>query len=104
MRAKIREIKEWIKKRMHCKVSETVQLLNIKLLGHYRYYGITDNTKGIRQCYETVIWRLYKTLNRRTQKNKYSFQEYYEKIGKYIIKPKIYINIVGMQMRIKEVM
>ena len=45
MRAKTKESKEWIRKRMHCKVSETVKLLNIKLMGHYRYYGITDNTK-----------------------------------------------------------
>ena len=91
MRAKIQESKEWMKKRMHCKVSETIRLLNIKLMGHYKYYGITDNTKGLRQFYETIIWRLYRTLNRRTQRNKYNFHEYYEKIGKYIIRPKINI-------------
>ena len=39
---------------------------------------------------------LYKILNRRTQKNKYSYQEYYDKIQKKIIRPKIYTNIVEM--------
>ena len=81
---------------MHCKVSETIELLNIKLMGHYRYYGITDNIDSIRCFYEITAKILYKILNRRTQKNKYSYQEYYDKIQKKIIRPKIYTNIVEM--------
>ena len=104
MRAKTKESKEWIRKRMHCKVSETVKLLNIKLMGHYRYYGITDNTKGIRQYYEIILNMMFKALNRRSQKNKYNYHEFYEKVGKYIIKPKIYVNMINMQLNIKEVM
>ena len=104
MRAKVQESKMWIKKRMHGKVSETIKLLNVKLMGHYRYYGITDNTKGIRQYYQTILRTLYKTLNRRTQRNKYSFKEYYDKIGKYILKPKVYINMIDMQLKVKEAM
>ena len=42
---------------------------------------------------------LYKTLNRRTEKNKYSYEEFYNKIQKQIIKPKIYVNIVEMSYR-----
>lgn len=95
-RTKVQEMKEWLKKRMHCKVSETIELLNIKLIGHYRYYGITDNTNSIRKFYEITAKMLYKILNRRTQKNKYSYQEYYEKIQKQIIKPMIYVDIVKM--------
>jgi len=87
-RAKVQEMKEWLRKRMHCKVSETIKQINIKLLEHYRYYGITDNTKSIKSFYEITAKMLYKTLNRRTQKNKYSYQEYYEKIQKQIIRPK----------------
>lgn len=95
-RAKVQEMKEWLRLRMHCKVSETIELLNVKLLGHYRYYGITDNIDSIRSFYEITVKMLYKILNRRTQKNKYSYQEYYEKIEKQIIKPRIHIDIVKM--------
>ena len=95
-RAKVQEMKEWLRKRMHYNVSDTIKLLNVKLLGYYRYYGITDNTEGIRRFYEIVAGMLYKTLNRRTQKNKYSYEEFYAKIQKQIIKPKIYIDIVKM--------
>ena len=52
LRAKVQEMKQWLRKRMHCKVSDTIKLLNIKLVGYYRYYGITDNTKCTRRFYE----------------------------------------------------
>lgn len=97
-RAKIQEIKEWLRKRMHCKISETVKLIKIKLQGYYRYYGITDNTDSLRKFHQIVIKMLYKALNRRTQKNKYNFKEYYEKIAKDIIRPKIYADIVKIPL------
>ena len=96
LRAKIQEMKQWLRKRMHCKVSDTIKLLNIKLVGYYRYYGITDNTKCTRRFYEIVARMLYKVLNRRTQKNKYSYEEFYNKIQKQIIRPKLYVDIVKM--------
>jgi len=98
MRAKIQETKVWLKKRMHCRVSETIKLLNIKLSGYYRYYGVTDNTENIRKFYEIVVGMLYKVLNRRSQKKRYSYKDYYEQIEKQIVKPKIYVDIVKMSM------
>ena len=96
MRAKIQEMKTWLRKRMHLKVGDTIKQLNIKLMGHYRYYGITDNTESMRQYYRITVNMLYKILNRRTQKNKYTFKEYKEKIMKKIITPRIYVDIVKM--------
>ena len=95
-RAKVQETKKWLRKRMHSNVTETIKLLNIKLIGHYRYYGITDNIESLRQYYEVVAYMLFKTLNRRTQRNKYSYKEYYEKIEKKIVRPRIYQDIIKM--------
>ena len=95
-RVKVQEMKKWLKERMHCKVSETIKLLNIKLTGHYRYYGITDNIISMYNFYEIVVKMLYKTLNRRRQKNRYGYMNYYEKIEKQIIKPKLYVDIIKM--------
>ena len=38
----------------------------------------------------------HKILNRRSQKNRCGYLEYYEKIEKQIVKPKIYVDIVKM--------
>lgn len=96
IRSKIKEMKIWLKGRMHYKVSETIELLNIKLMGNYRYYGITDNIIEMRKYREIIIKMLYKTLNRRSQKRKLTYEEYYEKIEQKIIKPKIYTDIIKM--------
>ena len=95
-RAKVQEMKKWLRERMHCKVSETIKLLNMKLVGHYRYYGITDNTDSIRSFYEITAKVLFKVLNRRSQKNRYSYEKYYEKIQKQMARPAIYTDIVKM--------
>ena len=34
--------------------------------------------------------------NKQTQKNKYSYEEFYNKIQKQIIRPKLYVDIVKM--------
>ena len=95
-RAKVQEMKQWLRSRMQYKVTDTIKLLNIKLVGHYRYYGITDNTEAVRRYWRIVTIMLYKTLNRRTQKNKYSYKEYYNKIRNQIVRPRIYVDIVEM--------
>ena len=99
-RAKVQEMKKWLRGRMHCKVSETIKLLNIKLAGHYRYYGITDNTSSIRNFYEATVRMYYKIINRRSQKNKYSHEKYYEKIEKQILRPRIYVDVIKMSKEV----
>lgn len=98
LRNQIQEIKIWLKRRMHCKVSETIKLLNVKLNGYYRYYGISDNTEGIRKYYQIVVKMLYKTLNRRSQRNKMNCREFYEKVQQQIERPKIYKDIIKMEL------
>ena len=95
-KAKAQEMKKWLRKKMHNKVKETVKELNIKLIGYYRYYGITDNTRSIRNFYEIIVETYRKVLNRRSQKKKYSYEKYYEQIAKDIITPRIYVDIVKM--------
>ena len=60
------------------------------------YYGITDNLSSLKIFREIVIKMLFKILNRRTQKNKYSYEKFYNKIEKQIIKPKVRKDIVEM--------
>jgi len=56
----IDKISRFILLNRHMKLSELISALNIKLLGHYSYYGITFNFKGIINFYEMVKHRLFK--------------------------------------------
>jgi len=58
-------ISKFIKLNRHMKLRDLISAINAKLRGHYSYYGITFNYKGIFLFYEEVQHSLYKWLNRR---------------------------------------
>ena len=88
-------MKEWLKMNMHKPVDQIIKKLNIKLDGHFRYYGITGNNRQISKFRYEVIGQLFKTLNRRSQIRSYSWEDFKVKIlAKMPIKPeKIHVNV-----------
>ena len=47
LKAKRLAVKEWLRKRINQPMVETLKLINLKLQGHYNYYGINENMKAI---------------------------------------------------------
>jgi len=76
-KAKIKAFKLWIKTiRSLVPISDIFRQVRVKLLGHYAYYGITDNLKMIRSYYDIVIRLLFKWLNRRSQRRSFTFEKF----------------------------
>ena len=93
-RAKVAAIKQWLWKNMHTPTKELIKKLNIKLQGHYRYYGITDNFKSIETFCYLVRRQLFKTLKRRSQKSGLTWGLFALTLNVFpLAKPKIHINI-----------
>ncbi len=92
--AKVKEMKIWIKDHRYLKVREMIKQINIKLRGHYQYYGITDNAYSLslfKRCVNKLLW---KWLNRRSERKSYTNEEFKEMIKQNpLLKPKIYVNI-----------
>ena len=88
----LKKISDWIKMNRHRKLKELISDINLKLSGHYNYYGITFNSKGINSFYEQVRRILQKWLNRRGGKRVWNWDRYEEIINFWIpiLKPKIY--------------
>lgn len=59
--------KKWLREHMHESIPETIEALNKKLIGHYRYYGIYGNWISLKKFYSYVKWELFKTKRRRDQ-------------------------------------
>ena len=95
LKVKRAAMSEWLKKNMHKPVHEIIKKLNIKLEGHFRYYGITGNTQCINKFRYEVIKRLFWTLNRRSQMRSYTWEDFKSRIlVKMPIKPaKIYVGM-----------
>jgi len=61
----IKRTKDWMVKNRHQKVGTIIYAINLKLKGHYAYYGITFNMMGIVKFFEAIKRILFKWLNRR---------------------------------------
>ena len=60
-------VKKWLKENMHSSIKEIVPKLNIKLKGHFRYYGMFDNFKALQSFTRFQVEALYRALRRRGQ-------------------------------------
>ena len=94
-KSKIKAFKVWIKSnRNFVPLPDIFSRVRIKLLGHYAYYGITDNSKLIRNYYDIGLRLLFKWLNRRSQRRSFT----YDKFKRYLKHnplplPRIYVSI-----------
>jgi RNA-directed DNA polymerase len=79
-RASLASFQEWC--RQHCRMPKEkfFAALNAKLRGYYHYYGIRGNFKSIGDFYYQVTQRLYRQLNRRSQRRSYNWKGFAELI------------------------
>ncbi|MEW5921894.1 MAG: hypothetical protein AB1796_13305 [Bacillota bacterium] len=57
-KAKIQLMKQWVKDNRNTPIWDLMKMLRLKLTGHYRYYGITDNYKGLSKVTSTRLGRI----------------------------------------------
>lgn len=93
-KSKIKEFNIWLKENKKLKLKELMPRINAKLRGHYQYFGITDNYTSLNKFLYEIDKMLFKHLNRRSQRNSYSYETYRKMKEAYpLISPKIYVNI-----------
>lgn len=92
----VNKTQDWIKSNRHRKLKEIIYELNRKLIGHYAYYGITFNSRGVYGYYFQVMRILQKWLNRRGGKCIWSWERYCKLIFEWmpLSRPKIYHSFV----------
>lgn len=91
---KLRMTKEWLYKSRHLPMKELIMKLNMKLVGHYRYYGVSFNYRKITNYFHHVQLFLYKIINRRSNKRSYTCEGFDEMLKCYpLAKPKIYVSL-----------
>ena len=78
-------------------VKEIVETTKRKLVGHYNYFGITDNSQALVKYTHEVIKILFKWLNRRSQRKSYTWEEFNQMLKVFQFpKPKIKVNIYAI--------
>jgi group II intron reverse transcriptase/maturase len=91
-RQKLKATNQWLRSvRNQVKLAEWWKVLGLKLVGHYRYYGMSGNLSALRKFSRETSKLAYKWINRRSQKKSFTFAQYC-KFKKYnpLPEPKIY--------------
>jgi RNA-directed DNA polymerase len=76
LNASLKRMEEWIRDNRHkLSLTELIRELNLKLRGHYGYYGITFNSKMISSFHYQTKRKLQKWLNRRGGKGAWTWEK-----------------------------
>jgi RNA-directed DNA polymerase len=70
MGAKLRELKQQLRERMHDPVRQTGQWLKSKVQGHFNYYAVPGNLASLGVFRDRVLVHWWHTLRRRSQKRR----------------------------------
>ena len=76
LRGSVRTFAEWIKGNRSSRVTTIMKALSRKLRGYWNYYGVRGNSESMSYFYYQCLQRLFKWLNRRSQKRSYTWDEF----------------------------
>lgn len=94
-RSKVRKLDDWVRTNRMLPLKLLFASLNRKLRGHYQYYGVTDNSRGIWQYRIAAIRSLFKWLNKRSQRRSYTWDTFYNGLLKTfpLAEPRICVSL-----------
>lgn len=101
IRAKIKEIKDELRERMHQPIPEVGQWLNAIVTGHYRYYGVPGNSKAMGYFRHLIGQRWLQSLRRRGQKGRMTWKRMGELIEGWLPRPQICHKYPSERMGVK---
>ncbi|MHB9014045.1 MAG: group II intron maturase-specific domain-containing protein [Ignavibacteriaceae bacterium] len=92
---KMQAMNEWLRE-IRCRLSpeEIWKVMKVKLIGHYRYYGVSGNYRMIAKYNYNAIRELFYWLNRRSQRRNINWECFRKYLKKYPLpSPKISVNL-----------
>jgi RNA-directed DNA polymerase len=70
-------INQWLRQeRNERKLPDLWQAIGRKMRGHFNYFGVTDNSRALYRFEHAVRQRLFKWLNRRSQRRSFSWESF----------------------------
>ena len=82
--AKLRTIKEALRRRWHEPVPATGQWLNAVIRGHFNYYAVPGNMDSLNSFRTQVLWRWYRALRRRSQRQRLTWVRFLRLVDVHI--------------------
>jgi RNA-directed DNA polymerase len=89
MQAKLKELKKEFQRRMHADLREQGEWVNSVLRGHNQYYGVPFNSPSLHTFVYHVTDLWHRTLRRRSQKTRLTWERFTRKVKRWIPAPRI---------------
>jgi hypothetical protein len=92
LRQKLKAMNEWLKRVRNAeRWTKWWETLKRKLVGHYRYYGVSGNIEGLKHYHWETTKLAFKWMNRPSQRKSVTWKKF-EKVLAWnpLPKPKIY--------------
>ena len=100
MRAKLKEIKQTLRTKLHESVPEVGKWLNSVLRGHFRYFGVPRNIRSL-SLFRYAVSRLWlRSLRRRSQKYTIIWERMNRLVNKWLPRPFICHPYPSQRMRV----
>jgi RNA-directed DNA polymerase len=89
LKAKVREVKEELRRHMHAPIDEQGRWLNRVLTGHYAYFAVPTNSAALSAFRHHIIVRWIRRLRRRSQRHRMTWARMQKYIDRYLPRPRI---------------
>lgn len=89
-RAKLKEIKTELRRRMHQPVPQVGQWLKTVIEGHNRYYGVPSNRQALSSFRWQVTRHWFQALRRRSQRTRITWERMYRLIDRWLPPPRVH--------------
>ena len=87
--AKLNELKEELRQRWHEPVAEVGKWLKSVVQGYFNYHAVPGNMDSLNSFRSQVIWRWYRALRRRSQRDRMTWKRFLRLVGQWIPSAKI---------------
>ena len=100
MLRKLQELKEELRRRMHWAIPEVGKWLKVVLLGHYRYYGVPNNSRKLSafRYHLRCLWA--QVLRRRSQRQRMTWERVERIAVRWLPLPRIYHPYPTVRLRV----
>lgn len=100
LNASLKRSKKWLRENLTLLAKFLIPKLRSKLLGHYRYYGVTGNLESISNVGDKVKKQLFWWFNRRSQGKHFNWQKFNLFLRLFPLpRAKVYVNMYDINPR-----
>lgn len=81
MAAKLKDIRQKLRKRMHESIQENLKWLQSVVRGYFQYHAVPDNQERMKGFRSDVLRLWFRQIRRRSQKHRWTWTRFLERLG-----------------------